>query len=77
MTHWYREPKRMKLMEPLERAGIAFVLSSDELSQGDLLNLRTVVPIGFAGRDMPVRLPTAIRPLQNETFAASWTSLGA
>jgi hypothetical protein len=22
MTHWYREPKRVKLMEHLERAGI-------------------------------------------------------
>ena len=64
-------------MEHLERTGIGFVLSSDEFSERDLLNLKTVVSIGLAGRRTPVRLPTAIRQLQNENFAASWTSLGA
>lgn len=44
MTHWYREPKRVNLMELLERAGIEFVLSRDEFSENDLLNLREALP---------------------------------
>lgn len=40
MTHWYREPKRIKLMEHLERSEISFVLSFEEFSEDDLLNLR-------------------------------------
>jgi hypothetical protein len=43
MTHWYREPKQVKLIEHLERAGIGFVLSSDQFSESDLLNLRAIL----------------------------------
>jgi hypothetical protein len=51
MTHWYREPKRVKLMELLERANLGFVLRSGEFSEDDLQNLRaTLRPIGLAER---------------------------
>jgi len=40
MTHWYREAKRIRLMEHLERAGINFVLCSEKFTEGDLLDLR-------------------------------------
>jgi hypothetical protein len=51
MTHWYREPKRVKLMEHLERADLGFVLRSGEFSEDDLQSLRaTLRPIGLAER---------------------------
>ena len=50
MTHWYREPKRVKLMEHLERAGIDFVLSSDGFAESDLLKLKAVVSTALAER---------------------------
>jgi len=50
MTHWYREPKRVKLMEHLERAGIDFVLSSDGFAESDLLKLKATVSTPLAGR---------------------------
>jgi hypothetical protein len=40
MTHWFREPKRIKLMEHLERAGIDFVLCSERFTDEDLLNFK-------------------------------------
>jgi hypothetical protein len=48
MTHWYREPKWVKLMEHLERAGIDFVLSSDQFSENNLLNLKAALPLNSA-----------------------------
>jgi hypothetical protein len=49
MMHWYREPKRVKLMEHLE-AGIDFVFSSDGFGESDLRNLKAAVPISLAKR---------------------------
>ena len=43
MTHWYRDPKQLKLMEHLHRADIGFVLSSDDFSDNDLLHLKTTL----------------------------------
>jgi len=40
MTHWYRDPIQLKLMEHLHRADIGFVLSSDDFSDNDLLHSR-------------------------------------
>jgi hypothetical protein len=40
MTHWYREPKRVKLMEHLKRADLGFVLRSEDFSEDDLRKLR-------------------------------------
>jgi hypothetical protein len=40
MTHWFREPKRIKLMEHLQRPGIDFVLCSEGFPEGDLRNLQ-------------------------------------
>jgi hypothetical protein len=48
MSHWYREPKRVKLMEHLERAGISFVLSSDGFAESDLLKLKAAVSTAIA-----------------------------
>ena len=51
MTHWHREPKRVKLMEYLQRADLGFVLRSGEFSEDDLQSLRaTLRPIGLAER---------------------------
>jgi hypothetical protein len=51
MTHWYREPKRIKLMEHLERGGIEFVLCSEGFSEGDLRNLQAgLQQVNFAER---------------------------
>jgi hypothetical protein len=52
MTHWYREPKRVKLMEYLQRAGIDFVLSSDWFAERDLLRLKGAVSAALAERLM-------------------------
>jgi hypothetical protein len=52
MTHWYREPKRVKLMEYLQHAGINFVLSSDWFAESELLKLRAAVPAPLAQRLM-------------------------
>jgi len=43
MAHWYRDPKRVNLMEHLDRAGIGFVLRLGDFSENDLLNLRTTL----------------------------------
>ncbi len=43
MTHWYREPKRVKLLEHLERAGVDFVFNSDEFAESDLRNLKSTL----------------------------------
>ncbi|HZD50115.1 MAG TPA: hypothetical protein VE178_15335 [Silvibacterium sp.] len=40
MTHWYRDPKQLKLMEHLEHADTGFVLSSDDFSDSDLFRLK-------------------------------------
>jgi len=50
MTQWYREPKRVKLMEQLERAGIELVLSSDGLAESDLQKLKAAVSTALAKR---------------------------
>ena len=50
MTRWYREPKRVKLMEHLEGAVIDFVLSSDGFAESDLLKLRAEVSTALAKR---------------------------
>lgn len=51
MTHWYREPKRVNLIEHLERAGIGFVLCSEGFSEVDLENLKAVLrPINLCDR---------------------------
>ena len=52
MTHWYREPKRVKLMEYLQQAGINFILSSDWFAENELLKLRAAVPAPLAQRLM-------------------------
>lgn len=44
MTHWYREPKRVKLVEHLERAGIDIVLCSLGFSDIDLQTLKASLP---------------------------------
>lgn len=44
MTHWYREPKQIKLIAHLERAGIDFVLCSLGFSHIDLQNLKASLP---------------------------------
>lgn len=44
MTHWYREPKQIRLIEHLERAGIDFVLCSFAFSDIDLQNLKASLP---------------------------------
>jgi hypothetical protein len=40
MAHWYRDPKQLKLTEHLERAGFGFVLSREDFSESDLLDLQ-------------------------------------
>jgi hypothetical protein len=50
MMNWYREPKRVKLMEHLERARIDFVFNSDGFAESDLRNLKAAVPIALAKR---------------------------
>lgn len=51
MTHWYREPKRVKLMEHLERSGIGFVLCSEGFSEIDLDHLKALLqPSNLADR---------------------------
>jgi hypothetical protein len=44
MTHWYREPKQIRLIEHLERAGIDFVLCSFGFSDIDLQKLKAGLP---------------------------------
>ncbi len=44
MTHWYREPKQIKLIEHLERAGIDLVLCSLGFSDIDLQTLKADLP---------------------------------
>lgn len=50
MTHWYRDPKQVKLIEHLERAGIDLVLCSLGFSDSDLHNLKAGLPINLAQR---------------------------
>jgi hypothetical protein len=50
MTHWYREPKRVKLMEHLQRSGIDFVPSSDGFAESDLLKSKAAVSTALAKR---------------------------
>ena len=52
MTHWYREPKRVKLMEYLQHAGINFVLSADWFAESDLLRIKAAVSKTLAERLM-------------------------
>lgn len=52
MTHWYREPKRVKPMEYLQHARINFVLSCDWFAESDLLRLKAAVSKTLAERLM-------------------------
>jgi len=63
MTHWYREPKRVKLMEHLKRAGLGFVLHNEAFSEDDLKTLRAAPYLaGFAEN---VTLGLADSPVPN------------
>jgi hypothetical protein len=44
MTHWYREPKRVRLIEYLDHANLAFVLNAEQFSENDLARLRSIPP---------------------------------
>lgn len=39
MMRWYREPRRVKPMDSLDRAGFGFVPGSSGFSKSDLVNL--------------------------------------
>jgi hypothetical protein len=57
MTHWFREPKRIKLMDHLERAGFDFVLCSERFTKEDLLNLRTKIQPSTLARRLTLGSP--------------------
>jgi len=41
MAHWYRDPRRLKFLEYLNRAEAEFVLDPSHFSQDELLRLRS------------------------------------
>jgi hypothetical protein len=43
MAHWYRDPKRLKFLEYLNRAEAEFVLDPSHFSQDELLRLRSTL----------------------------------
>jgi hypothetical protein len=43
MTHWHRDPKRLKLLEHLVRTDAEFVLNSDDFSEEEFLRLRSTL----------------------------------